>query len=209
MKSIGYLYKRTHYSTIEELKKEVPDYIDEDVFEIFVEEQDPSKYKDFLNLFIEIGNKYNRNLKLRGDSKSKRQFTARIREGYSLDDFKKAIIAAHEDDFHKETGYKYITPEFITRADKLAKFMNINISINTPDYEMPKISETNSYIKLLYEAICQFYKDNNLSVFSYTAKELIEKIKNSHNKEEAISWAKIEYANQLYYERLIYLLNKA
>lgn len=67
----------------------------------------------------------------KGDSKTKRQFNARIKEGFTMNDFKNAILALHKDDWHKKGGetnipYYYATPEYITRADKLNKFRDLN-----------------------------------------------------------------------------------
>lgn len=79
------------------------------------------KYKFFLKSFNEITGKH-----FRGDTKSKKNLKARIKEGYTYENIKKAIKNALLDPYHKENGYLYITPEFITRSDKLEKFMNFN-----------------------------------------------------------------------------------
>jgi uncharacterized phage protein (TIGR02220 family) len=81
-------------------------------------------FLDFLNGCVKRG--------YRGDAKSRRQFAARLGEGYRLEDFQKAAVAAAADPYHVETGHKHITPEFITRADKLEKFMNAAPQRPTP-----------------------------------------------------------------------------
>lgn len=78
-------------------------------------------YVDFLRIVNEKTRKA-----FRGDAKSQRQFSARWREGYRIPDFEKALGAAVQDPYHIETGFKYLTPEFFTRADKLQKFMNLS-----------------------------------------------------------------------------------
>lgn len=54
--------------------------------------------------------------------KAKKQFRARLREGYTKEDFVNAITNCFNDDYHKETKHKYLTLEFISRADKLEKY---------------------------------------------------------------------------------------
>jgi uncharacterized phage protein (TIGR02220 family) len=60
----------------------------------------------------------------RGDSKAKRQYRQRLREGYTLNDFQIALEGLKGDEYHRDTKYKYATPEFITRADKLERYLN-------------------------------------------------------------------------------------
>lgn len=75
-------------------------------------------YEDFLFVLNLILNK-----RYLGCSKSKKGFPVRIKEGRTLADFKNAINNASLDPFHIENGFKYLTPEFFTRSDKLDKFM--------------------------------------------------------------------------------------
>ena len=56
--------------------------------------------------------------------KVKKQLHARIKEGYTSEDFRKAILNCKNDQYHIETGLKHLTPEFITRADKLERHLN-------------------------------------------------------------------------------------
>ena len=84
-----------------------------------VSNEDKDKYEKFLFTINTITSK-----KFRGDKKSKRQFTSRLKEGYTLKDFKTAIANCFDDDFHKKNT-KYLTPEFITREDKLQKYLNV------------------------------------------------------------------------------------
>lgn len=79
-----------------------------------------NKYTVFLNFLNKQTNK-----SFRGDKKSFRQFNARIKEKYSVDDFKKAVTNCSKSPFHKENP-QYLTPEFITRVDKLEKYLNQN-----------------------------------------------------------------------------------
>jgi len=54
--------------------------------------------------------------------KVKEQFNARLKEGFTKVDIKNAIVNATKDSYHIETELKYVTLEFISRADKLDKF---------------------------------------------------------------------------------------
>lgn len=57
-------------------------------------------------------------------NKVKRQFNARVKEGYSDAQFMSAFEAISKDGFHSEKNYQYLTPEFLTRADQLEKWSN-------------------------------------------------------------------------------------
>lgn len=56
------------------------------------------------------------------NEKTKKQFRDRLKDGYSKDDIKTAIINASKDQFHIDTGLKHITLEFISKPDKFEKF---------------------------------------------------------------------------------------
>jgi uncharacterized phage protein (TIGR02220 family) len=86
--------------------------------DIYINKEDINMYSSFLNLFNSLTE---RNFK--GTDRDKRQFNARIKEGFTIDDFEKAILACLNDKYHKENP-QYLTPEFITRADKLQKYLN-------------------------------------------------------------------------------------
>lgn len=73
----------------------------------------------FINEFNAI-----RGSKFRPIEKVKRQLNARLKDGYTADDILNALKNAMADKFHIESGFKYLTPEFITRSDKLEKFHN-------------------------------------------------------------------------------------
>jgi len=77
---------------------------------------------DFV-IFLDWFNKTtNRNFKLISEA-TKKSFKARIKEGYTKEDIMKAIINCSKDKFHIENP-KYLTPEFISRADKLALYLS-------------------------------------------------------------------------------------
>ena len=52
----------------------------------------------------------------------KTKILARLKEGYSKQDFLNAIENCYNDKWHKETNHKHLNLEFISRADKLERF---------------------------------------------------------------------------------------
>lgn len=60
--------------------------------------------------------------KFQGDEKSKRQFKVLYKQHKSTD-IVNAIKAMFRDQYHIDTGFRYSTPEFITRQDKFARFL--------------------------------------------------------------------------------------
>lgn len=77
-----------------------------------------TQFEDFISLFNSITGK-----KFRQTDKVKRQYDARVKEGFTKDDFETAITNCKKDKFHIENP-GYLTPEFITRADKLERYLN-------------------------------------------------------------------------------------
>jgi len=59
-------------------------------------------------------------------SKAKAALKQRLKDGYTKQDFVKAITNASKDQHHIDTNYKYLTIEFITRADKFERFVNMS-----------------------------------------------------------------------------------
>jgi uncharacterized phage protein (TIGR02220 family) len=62
--------------------------------------------------------------------KAKEQFNARLKEGFTKVDIANAIVNASNDTYHIENKLKYITLEFISRADKLDKFSQVDNFVN-------------------------------------------------------------------------------
>lgn len=96
-------------------------------------EQARPVYDNFLKFFNE---KMNRAFK--GCDKSRRQFAARIKQGYTAQDFAKAIEALKNDKYHIDCAFKNATPEFITRPDKLEKFIN-QVNSNPDRYNVGEV----------------------------------------------------------------------
>lgn len=79
--------------------------------------------KESFDLFLEMVNRVT-SKKYRGDTKSKRNFLARVKQGYKIEDMEKALKSAMQVKTHIETKFMYLTPEFITRPDKLETYLN-------------------------------------------------------------------------------------
>ena len=50
------------------------------------------------------------------------KYKARLKDGYTKKDIQTAIDNAVKSEYHKENGFKYLTPEFFSRADKIDLF---------------------------------------------------------------------------------------
>ena len=79
------------------------------------EKGEPSKdLEPFLTIYNDVFKS-----KRKGNAKVARQLNARIKEGYSLEDMRSAMVEAKKEQRHIENGFKWLTPEFFTRPDKL------------------------------------------------------------------------------------------
>lgn len=83
--------------------------------------------------FLSLVNKHTRR-SFRGDDKSQKAFLARMKEGLTLADFDAALKSVTAIQYHKDNNFQYITPEFITRTDKLQMYM----TPTAPKKEEPK-----------------------------------------------------------------------
>jgi hypothetical protein len=81
-----------------------------------------SRSDEFLN-YISLFNEA-RGTRYMGDSKAKRQFNARLKEGFTPAQMIEALKNAMNDRYHIDTAYMYLTPEFFTRSDKIDRFLN-------------------------------------------------------------------------------------
>ena len=84
----------------------------------------PDACEYFINLFNTLKGEPGDPTKYKLNDKVKRQLKDRIKEGYTSECFKKAILSCKTDAFHIENGLKNLTPEFITRPDKLELYLN-------------------------------------------------------------------------------------
>ena len=84
------------------------------------ENENENLYEDFIKIVNGILKK-----NYRGDVKSKRQFNARLKEGITLEDLKISTENFSKQPYHIENGFNYLTPEFLTRSDKIEKGKNL------------------------------------------------------------------------------------
>jgi len=107
------------YNLIEKIKGHTsPLQGDKDMDKDKDKDKDILSYKDFIQIFNQMtGSNF------KGDASAKRHFDARIKDGYTLEQFQTAIHNCLSDEFHQKNP-NYLTPEFITRPDKIEKYLN-------------------------------------------------------------------------------------
>lgn len=59
------------------------------------------------------------------NDKAKRQLKARLKDGYKKEDIAKAILNASKSKHHKESNYKHLTLELISRPEKFDMFLHM------------------------------------------------------------------------------------
>lgn len=130
-------------------------------------DNDNDIYNINFNTLVDFINKVgNRNF--RGINNSvKKKYNARLKEGYTKKDIFNAIKNAHKEKHHIESNFKYLTPEFFSRADKLDMYSTqitdhleidklvLKMAVEVPE-EMKRICKkyevTEEKIKELYHA---------------------------------------------------------
>jgi uncharacterized phage protein (TIGR02220 family) len=76
---------------------------------------------DFGVLLNYINSSLNRKFKIINDN-IKTKFKSRLKDGYTKEDIKNCIDNLKNIQYHKDNGYQFCTPEFISRADTLDKY---------------------------------------------------------------------------------------
>ena len=94
-----------------------------------VQEKEKEKEQWFIGWFNSSMTELKGSGKYKLNKKIKAQLHARIKEGYKGEDFIKAFNSIANDDFHKGKNHKHLTPEFITRVDKLEMWCNVKSEI--------------------------------------------------------------------------------
>ena len=79
----------------------------------------PERWKEFIDSFNRI-----RKANVKGSDKVRSKLNARLKDGYTMENIKDALMVAVQDEFHVKSRFRYLTPEFILRADKLDTFLN-------------------------------------------------------------------------------------
>ncbi len=95
----------------------------EDVLEFLKgkEKKHPKGYETFIDKFNEV-KKSRFEYK---DTKAIRQYHALIKAGYTTDQMITALQNFMKDQYHLDTAFKHLTPEFVTRSDKIEKGLNM------------------------------------------------------------------------------------
>ena len=83
---------------------------------------------DFDKLLLFFNTTTGKNVRVVND-KTKKQFNARLKEGYTKADIFNAIKNCYNDDYHQKNP-KYLTLEFISRSDKLEKYSNYKVKVD-------------------------------------------------------------------------------
>ena len=63
-----------------------------------------------------------------------------VLKAFSRDELEKAMKAAKEDDFHKNSRYKYCTLEYFSRVDQVDKWLNASVETKTEQFVLPKFN---------------------------------------------------------------------
>jgi uncharacterized phage protein (TIGR02220 family) len=100
---------------------------------VSVSDNDIINWAELLKFF---NSKTNKNCKVI-PTKAKTAFTARLKEGYTKQDFAKAIQNCAADEFHINNPH-HLTLEFISRQDKLDKYLNIGDKPKNIEKQNPK-----------------------------------------------------------------------
>ena len=104
--------------------------------------EDDKSLIDYNKLLDYINSTFNKNFKILND-KAKKQFKARLKD-YSKDVFKIVIDNLKNDEYHKETNYKFITPEYISREKTIELHSHIlNNEVIQDDYYLNIMKKLN------------------------------------------------------------------
>jgi uncharacterized phage protein (TIGR02220 family) len=105
---------------------------------------------DFERLLEYINKSFGRKfLKINDNVKAK--FKARIKEGYKIENIKDCIDNLKNNQYHKDNGFQYCTPEFISRSETLDKY-----SIKTIE---TKLSNEDEYVANVMKQLNQIKND--------------------------------------------------
>jgi len=73
---------------------------------------------DWDNLRLLINRTFGRQFKVI-NKEVKAKYNSRLKNGYTKEDVKNAILNCHKDPFHKDKNYKHCTPEYFSRSNTL------------------------------------------------------------------------------------------
>lgn len=84
------------------------------------------KEEEYNKLYVGFVSSFNsiKGSKFRSTDKVRKQFYARLREGFSVDQMLEALRNAMKVKYHIDNKFTYLTPEFFTRSDKIEMYSN-------------------------------------------------------------------------------------
>lgn len=130
----GNINKLLNYKTIKLINNNV-DLVNEHLEKWIKNESSPQMFVvDFDLLLNEINSRLNKKFRSIPD-KVKKAFVARFKNGYTMDDIISAIENIKRTDVHIQSNFKWITPEFLSREDKLMLY-------SSSESQQPKQQET-------------------------------------------------------------------
>lgn len=115
--------KESHTDKV--LSQEVANIAVNDTVNVNVKDNDINKI-NFDKLLVFINSKTKRNFQVI-NSTIKSKYKARIKDGYSTIDIFNAINNTVLDSFHKDSNFKYLTPEFFSRSTTIDKYSNTDL----------------------------------------------------------------------------------
>jgi uncharacterized phage protein (TIGR02220 family) len=79
---------------------------------------------DFDALILFINKTFGRSFK-KASSAVKAKYNARLKDGYTKEDFKTAITNCSKNKFHIDNNFQYCTPEYFSRSEVIDKYSNV------------------------------------------------------------------------------------
>jgi uncharacterized phage protein (TIGR02220 family) len=79
---------------------------------------------DFDALILFINKTFGRSFK-KASSAVKAKYNARLKDGYTKEDFKTAIANCSKNKFHIDNNFQYCTPEYFSRSEVIDKYSNV------------------------------------------------------------------------------------
>ena len=79
---------------------------------------------DFDALILFINKTFGRSFK-KASSTVKAKYNARLKDGYTKEDFKTAITNCSKNKFHIDNNFQYCTPEYFSRSEVIDKYSNV------------------------------------------------------------------------------------
>lgn len=91
-----------------------------------------SKMSEYIDRFNKLTGRSFKHL----SDRTGKAFLKRLDEGYTLDEILEAVQNAYKAPYHIETEFRYLTPEFFTRTDKLEMYINSKVTESKPKYNI-------------------------------------------------------------------------